>query len=45
MANPAVRVLTRLELLQTHRHMSGREQAERLGVDRRTLRRYIQALE
>ncbi|SDL83588.1 transcriptional regulator [Franzmannia pantelleriensis] len=45
MANPAVHVLTLLELLQTHRHMSGRELAVRLGVDRRTLRRYIQALE
>ncbi|MDX5434879.1 MAG: YafY family transcriptional regulator [Halomonas sp.] len=45
MANPTVRVLTLLELLQAHRHMSGRELAERLGVDRRTLRRYIQALE
>ncbi|MBD3897288.1 YafY family transcriptional regulator [Halomonas sp. ML-15] len=45
MANPTVRVLTLLELLQSHRHMSGRELAERLGVDRRTLRRYIQALE
>ncbi|MFQ3786297.1 helix-turn-helix transcriptional regulator [Halomonas sp. A29] len=45
MANPTVRVLTLLELLQTHRHMSGRELAERLDVDRRTLRRYIQALE
>ncbi|PAU75529.1 helix-turn-helix transcriptional regulator [Halomonas salipaludis] len=45
MANPTVRVLTLLELLQAHRHMSGRELAERLGVDRRTLRRYIQVLE
>lgn len=45
MANPTVRVLTLLELLQAHRHMSGRELAERLDVDRRTLRRYIQALE
>lgn len=45
MANPTVRVLTLLELLQSHRHMSGRELAERLDVDRRTLRRYIQALE
>ncbi|EPC03066.1 transcriptional regulator [Litchfieldella anticariensis FP35 = DSM 16096] len=45
MANPTVRVLTLLELLQTHRHMSGRELAERLDIDRRTLRRYIQALE
>ncbi|KPQ19942.1 helix-turn-helix transcriptional regulator [Halomonas sp. hl-4] len=45
MVNPTVRVLTLLELLQTHRHMNGRELAERLGVDRRTLRRYIQALE
>ncbi|EWH00190.1 helix-turn-helix transcriptional regulator [Halomonas sp. BC04] len=45
MANPTVRVLMLLELLQTHRHLSGRELAERLSIDRRTLRRYIQALE
>ncbi|MGQ4878658.1 helix-turn-helix transcriptional regulator [Billgrantia sp. LNSP4103-1] len=45
MANPTVRILTLLELLQTHRHLSGRELADRLGIDRRTLRRDIQALE
>ena len=45
MANPATRVLAVLELLQTHGRMSGTELAERLGVDPRTLRRYISALE
>lgn len=45
MRNPTTRVLALLELLQTHRHMSGGELASRLGVDRRTLRRYVQALE
>ncbi|MCC5859087.1 MAG: YafY family transcriptional regulator [Ectothiorhodospiraceae bacterium] len=45
MLNPTARVLALLELLQTHRHMSGRELADRLGVDRRTLRRHIRTLE
>ncbi|MBF8221864.1 helix-turn-helix transcriptional regulator [Halomonas sp. 328] len=45
MLNPTARVLALLELLQTHRHLSGGELAERLGVDRRTLRRYIRTLE
>jgi predicted DNA-binding transcriptional regulator YafY len=34
-----------LELLQTHGRMSGAELAPRLGVDRRTLRRYVGKLE
>ncbi|WP_355659673.1 helix-turn-helix transcriptional regulator [Halomonas salifodinae] len=45
MLTPTARVLALLELLQTHRHLSGGELAERLGVDRRTLRRYIRTLE
>jgi predicted DNA-binding transcriptional regulator YafY len=39
------RVLAVLELLQAHGRLCGRELAERLGVDRRTVRRYITALE
>ena len=34
-----------LELLQAHGQLSGRELATRLGVDRRTLRRYVARLE
>ncbi|HYD80424.1 MAG TPA: YafY family protein [Paucimonas sp.] len=45
MSTPATRVLTVLELLQTHGRMSGAELARRLEVDGRTLRRYIAALE
>jgi predicted DNA-binding transcriptional regulator YafY len=45
MYHPTTRALAVLELLQTHRRMSGSELAQRLGVDRRTLRRYISALE
>jgi predicted DNA-binding transcriptional regulator YafY len=45
MYHPTTRALAVLELLQTHRRMSGSELALRLGVDRRTLRRYIAALE
>lgn len=45
MAHPTTRVLAVLELLQTHGRMSGAELARRLGVDGRTLRRYISALE
>ncbi|SDO31794.1 helix-turn-helix transcriptional regulator [Vreelandella arcis] len=45
MLNPTARVLALLELLQTHRHLSGRDLANQLGVDRRTLRRYIRILE
>ena len=45
MSRPTTRVLTVLELLQTHGRMSGAELARRVGVDVRTLRRYIRALE
>ncbi|WP_108124092.1 helix-turn-helix transcriptional regulator [Saccharospirillum mangrovi] len=45
MSRPTTRVLTLLELLQTHRRLSGAEIARRLEVDGRTVRRYIQALE
>ena len=45
MYSPTTRVLTVLELLQTHGKMSGPELANRLGVDGRTLRRYIGKLE
>ncbi|PTY37934.1 transcriptional regulator [Saccharospirillum sp. MSK14-1] len=45
MTRPTTRVLTLLELLQTHRRLSGSELARRLEVDGRTVRRYIQALE
>lgn len=39
------RVLTTLELLQAHPGLSGAELAERIGVERRTVRRYIAELE
>lgn len=45
MHHPATRVLAALELLQTHGRLSGPELARRLGVDGRTLRRYIALLE
>ena len=45
MSRPTTRVLTVLELLQTHGRMSGAELARRVDVDVRTLRRYITALE
>ncbi|WP_375772150.1 YafY family transcriptional regulator [Archangium gephyra] len=45
MSRPTTRVLTVLELLQTHGRMSGSQLAERLAVDRRTVRRYIAMLE
>ncbi|HEX8785335.1 MAG TPA: YafY family protein [Telluria sp.] len=45
MYHPTTRVLALLELLQTHGRMSGAELAARLGVDRRTLRRYVGKLE
>lgn len=45
MSGPTTRVLTVLELLQTHGQMGGAELAQRLGVDRRTIRRYITVLE
>ncbi|WP_148864220.1 helix-turn-helix transcriptional regulator [Marinobacter fonticola] len=45
MSGPTTRVLAALELLQSHRQIGGGELAERLGVDRRTVRRYISVLE
>ncbi|WP_394846980.1 YafY family transcriptional regulator [Pendulispora brunnea] len=45
MPRPTTRVLTVLELLQTHGRMSGAELARRLEVDPRTVRRYIAMLE
>jgi predicted DNA-binding transcriptional regulator YafY len=42
---PTTRVLTVLELLQSRHQMSGRELAERLEVDNRTVRRYIVMLQ
>lgn len=45
MSHPATRVLAVLELLQTHGQLSGSELAQRVKVDRRTLRRYITVLE
>jgi predicted DNA-binding transcriptional regulator YafY len=45
MSQPTLRVLTVLELLQSRRHVSGAELAALLGVDRRTVRRYITRLE
>jgi len=45
MYHPTTRALAVLELLQTHRRLSGAELAQRIGVDRRTLRRYIVTLE
>lgn len=45
MAQPTTRVLAVLEMLQSHGRMSGPELARRVGVDVRTLRRYIVMLE
>jgi predicted DNA-binding transcriptional regulator YafY len=45
MSRPTVRALTLLELLQSRSQISGAELARRVGVDRRTLRRYIATLE
>lgn len=45
MSGPISRVLTVLELLQSVKRISGGELAEKLGVDRRTVRRYITILE
>lgn len=45
MYHPTTRVLTVLELLQSHRQMTGPELAERLEVDIRTVRRYITMLQ
>ncbi len=45
MGSPTNRILAVLELLQAHGQLPGTEIARRLGVDRRTVRRYIVALE
>lgn len=45
MPHPTTRVLAVLELLQAHGRISGPEMARRLGVDGRTLRRYVAILE
>lgn len=45
MSGPTTRVLALLELLQAHGRINGAELAKRLGVDRRTVRRYITVLE
>lgn len=45
MAPPTTRVLAVLELLQAHGRMSGPALAARVGVDGRTLRRYMTTLE
>jgi predicted DNA-binding transcriptional regulator YafY len=43
-AQPVARLLAALELLQTHRRVTGGELAERLQVDRRSARRYVARL-
>ena len=45
MPRPTTRVLAVLELLQSRGQVSGPELARRVGVDQRTLRRYIAMLE
>ena len=45
MDKPLQRVLGALELLQSHASLSGAQLAEKLGVQRRTVRRYIVELE
>jgi predicted DNA-binding transcriptional regulator YafY len=45
MYHPTTRVLTVLEMLQSHRQMSGPKLAERLEVDVRSVRRYILMLQ
>jgi len=45
MYHPTTRVLAVLELLQAHGRLPGSELARRIGVDARTLRRYIARLE
>lgn len=42
---PTSRVLTVLELLQTHGQMTGQELSKRLEVDARTIRRYVTTLQ
>lgn len=45
MYSPTTRLLTILEILQSHKAMSGSELARRLEVDTRTVRRYIVMLQ
>lgn len=45
MYHPTTRLLTILELLQTHSHLNGEELARRLEVEPRTVRRYILMLQ
>lgn len=45
MVAPTSRLLELLELLQTQPLATGQEIADRLGIDRRTVRRYISALQ
>ena len=45
MLAPTSRLLELLELLQTQPLVTGREIADRLGIDRRTVRRYVAALQ
>ncbi len=45
MSKPVTRVLSLLEMLQTHGLLTGSQIAKRLDVDVRTVRRYIAALE
>ena len=45
MYHPTTRVLTVLELLQARGRLTGRELAERLEVDLRTVRRYVTMLQ
>lgn len=45
MSGPTIRVLSLLELLQSNGQMTGTELASQLGVDKRTVRRYIRVLE
>ena len=45
MYHPTTRLLTMLELLQSRGRLSGTELAERLEVDRRSVRRYIETLQ
>ncbi|MDX1999981.1 MAG: YafY family protein [Thermoanaerobaculia bacterium] len=45
MSRPTSRLLATLEILQAHGQVSGPFLAERLGVDVRTIRRYVAALE
>src|ERR671910_1586466 len=45
MASPTSRLLELLELLQTRSLTTGREIADRLGIDARTARRYVGVLQ